>query len=437
MTMVPVPTTLFNQQHYDDGGGGAGGSSGGVGVGIGIGGGACGDCFATGGSFGHLMNQIAAGGYEYGNPCSEVEACIGSDPVEVGAGTTGIGIAHNHMAEDESRSSSSLNEAGSSSKGGVGVGGGSGSGGSLHQEERGDEGWLQLGIGGASRTDPKLKDPLEPPTGTRRPGLVELDLLTPGGGSGGGGGGGRGGSAQQHMVNKAKDPIFCTTEFRTPRPPIAITPSPPPPPPPLFLQHQFPNPIPRATSLTSLTSLTGLSFPHQPEFPWGYNRSNPNPPWTTTSSSSPSSSSATPSSSMLPVPYFARHPGLDLAGPSSSSSDIRVIDAPPRPHSGIWFVLQASQNQAKEPFLAQITKTFLRIKDGRMTVRLLMKYVVNKLRLDNESEVEIRCRGQELLPFWTLQHVRDTIWRSRDSVTLLPDSSAADHVMILQYGRSP
>ncbi|PPS00651.1 hypothetical protein GOBAR_AA20009 [Gossypium barbadense] len=74
-------------------------------------------------------------------------------------------------------------------------------------------------------------------------------------------------------------------------------------------------------------------------------------------------------------------------GSSSPSSDVRIIDPPRRPHSGIWFVLQASQNQAKEPFLPQIPKSYLRIKDGKMTVRLLMKYLVNKLRLDSESEV--------------------------------------------------
>ncbi|KAL5082753.1 hypothetical protein RYX36_011174, partial [Vicia faba] len=41
----------------------------------------------------------------------------------------------------------------------------------------------------------------------------------------------------------------------------------------------------------------------------------------------------------------------------------------------------------KEPFLPQIPKNYLRIKDGRMTVRLLMKYLVNKLKLENESEI--------------------------------------------------
>ncbi|KAG7550488.1 hypothetical protein ISN45_Aa06g012660 [Arabidopsis thaliana x Arabidopsis arenosa] len=163
----------------------------------------------------------------------------------------------------------------------------------------------------------------------------------------------------------------------------------------------------------------------------------------------PSSSSA---SLMMPLmgPYFGRSSfqpqllGNDnsdvVAGPSSS---FRVIDPPRRPHSGIWFLLQASQNQTVEPFLPQIPKSYLRIKDGKMTVRLLMKYLVNKLRLEHESQVEIRCRGQELEPVLTLQHVRDAIWRgSRDnpslsqSITLLPNSSTSDHLMVLHYGRT-
>ncbi|XP_071929636.1 protein LAX PANICLE 2-like [Coffea arabica] len=99
-------------------------------------------------------------------------------------------------------------------------------------------------------------------------------------------------------------------------------------------------------------------------------------------------------------------------------------------------MLQAQQNQAKEPFLPQISKSFLRIKDGGMTIRLVIKYLVNKLKLESESEVEIRCRGQQVLPFLTLQHVRDSIWSPSDVVTLLPDSSPTDHLMVLHYGRS-
>ncbi|EOA22186.1 hypothetical protein CARUB_v10002757mg [Capsella rubella] len=64
---------------------------------------------------------------------------------------------------------------------------------------------------------------------------------------------------------------------------------------------------------------------------------------------------------------------------------------------------------------------------------------------ENEKQVEIRCRGQELEPVLTLQHVRDAIWRSgsrsdssslSQNITLLPNSSTSDHLMVLHYGRT-
>ncbi|XP_076952365.1 uncharacterized protein LOC143626075 [Bidens hawaiensis] len=117
----------------------------------------------------------------------------------------------------------------------------------------------------------------------------------------------------------------------------------------------------------------------------------------------------------------------------------RVVNPPRRPHSGVWFVLQASQNQLKEPFLPQIPKSYMRIKDGRMTIGLLIKYLVDKLDLGSESEVEITCKGHQLLSLLTLQHVRDTIWNSpRNDVgfSVAPRSSATmNHLMVLNYGR--
>ncbi|KAL4322862.1 uncharacterized protein DDB_G0271670 [Arachis ipaensis] len=174
------------------------------------------------------------------------------------------------------------------------------------------------------------------------------------------------------------------------------------------------------------------------------------PPFLSSSSSLSSLSQSCSSSSLRPS-YFPTtppfHHQFDVAGPSSSqdftSSTVRVVDPPRRPHSGIWFMLQAEQNQVREPFLPQIAKSYLRIKDGRMTVRLLMKYLVSKLRLQMESEIEITCRGQKLLPFLTLQHVRDNIWTQRDTTNitttsrpLLSDSSTTDHVMVLHYSRT-
>ncbi|XP_057773850.1 protein LAX PANICLE 2 [Salvia miltiorrhiza] len=146
-----------------------------------------------------------------------------------------------------------------------------------------------------------------------------------------------------------------------------------------------------------------------------------------------------PISSLAAAPspsYFARPFQLYDVG-AAPPVDFRVVPPPRRPHSGLWFMLQASHNQEREPFLPQISKSYLRIKDGRMTIRLVIKYLVNKLSLENESEIEIRCKGQRLLPFLTLQHVRDNIWSSpRDFITLLPNSSTTHHIMVLHYART-
>ncbi|XP_021673037.2 uncharacterized protein LOC110659420 isoform X2 [Hevea brasiliensis] len=331
-------------------------------------------------SFG-LMSRLEEG-YDY---CIS-EACLGFDLVP----------NNPPMAEDESRTNSLNEPTGSSSRDNI-------------QQDR-DEGWLQLSIGGQT-TSHKSKHRQVDPTATRG-GLIELDLLP--------------GSSTSHQGRPLSAPIFHDSahEFKAPaRPLISIaggsssytTAS-------LFFQHQ-----PGTIS----------TYPphHHQEINWAFRPMTHNIA-TMASSHSPSQSSPSlmPMGSYFSSPFQVRS-GIDVAGPSS---DFRVIDPPRRTHSGIWFTLQASQNQAKEPFLPQISKSYLRIKDGKMTVRLLMKYLVNKLKLDSESEVEITCRGQQLLPFLTLQHVRDNIWSPRDEeLTLLPHSSTTDHVMVLHYARTP
>ncbi|KAL0800193.1 hypothetical protein Bca101_055368 [Brassica carinata] len=59
------------------------------------------------------------------------------------------------------------------------------------------------------------------------------------------------------------------------------------------------------------------------------------------------------------------------------------------------------------------------------------------------KQIQIRCRGQQLSPLLTMQHVRDIIWSPKSSLppssspfTLLRESSTSDHVMILHYGRT-
>ncbi|KAG6781362.1 hypothetical protein POTOM_014260 [Populus tomentosa] len=225
-------------------------------------------------------------------------------------------VANIPMAEDESRTNSLNNEAGSSSKD--------------VQEER-HEGWLQLSI---------VLD-----STSRRGGLIELDLL-PGSSS-----------RVSHQARPLSSPVFHVPDFRAP-----------------------PRPVPSHATNFSNTSLffqhhpaaTSSTYPLHQEINWPFRPMLPN---IATASSSPPSSS----SSMMPLgsyfsrPFQANSTGMDFAGPSS---DFKVIDPPRRSHSGIWFMLQASQNQ-----------------DGRMTVRLLMKYLVNKLRLDSESETNIDKGG--------------------------------------------
>nr|DAD34224.1 TPA_asm: hypothetical protein HUJ06_004864 [Nelumbo nucifera] len=147
---------------------------------------------------------------------------------------------------------------------------------------------------------------MEPTTPTVR--LVELDLLPPSGSSI---------SSSTQQLKPLLNPFFHMNEFRGYCPSsfsggISIIDTP------LFLPH------PR----------TRLSFP-QPEVPWGYR---PNP-W------NPTASFSSCSPMLLPAIYYAQQfqqPALDVAGPSS---DVRVMEAPPRMQSGVWFILQASQNQ--------------------------------------------------------------------------------------------
>ncbi|CAN6360905.1 unnamed protein product [Urochloa humidicola] len=180
------------------------------------------------------------------------------------------------------------------------------------------------------------------------------------------------------------------------------------------------------------------------------------------SSPSPSSSSrrkrqrtgddAGPSTSVHPAaPQHPPPPQLRLslqpAGPSSSSAPgsaaavVAAAPPPPAHEAGTWFLLRAAQNQRREPPLPQIARSYLRVsRDGRMTVRVVMSYLVNKLGLDDDSQLEITCRGQRLPPTMTLQQVRDNIWRPMPAeaaaVLPAPGSPSTNQIMTLHYGRS-
>ncbi|CAL9127888.1 unnamed protein product [Musa textilis] len=263
-------------------------------------------------------------------------------------------------------------------------------------------GWLQLSIGGGRRSNyPKLQDP--------------SPVLDP---------------SSSNGRNKSEPPEFHLFCRRPSEPPPALAP-------PLF------------------PAIMG-GYCHQwPEYP-------------------------SPSSTAIPFTPSSSSRGQFVCPPATFSSplwfdgEMRVVSQPRRPQTGMWLILQAAQDQVKEPFLPQIPKSYLRIKyflslfsvhhlpplflfwdrechdwnlntssptykedsfcrDGRMTIRLLMRYLASKLGLEDDSQVEITCRGQQLSPFLTLLYVRDNIWCSPEAVELHTDTSSTKYVMNLLY----
>jgi E3 ubiquitin-protein ligase DRIP len=98
----------------------------------------------------------------------------------------------------------------------------------------------------------------------------------------------------------------------------------------------------------------------------------------------------------------------------------------------------ASNNQEGETSLPQIPSNYLRIKDGSIPVSYIQKYLMRKLDLKSETEVEISCMGEPVIP--TLQlHSLVELWLQTTSkqqrVAASIGSSAKEFVMVLVYAR--
>ncbi|XWS58355.1 hypothetical protein CRYUN_Cryun08bG0027100 [Craigia yunnanensis] len=109
-----------------------------------------------------------------------------------------------------------------------------------------------------------------------------------------------------------------------------------------------------------------------------------------------------------------------------------------RKNSPIWFSLVAYEDQLGHTSLPQISACYLRIKDGKMPVTFIQKYLVKKLDLTSEAEVEIMCRGQPVLPTLQLHNLVDLWFRTVSTAKKVPaslGSSAKDFVMVLSYCR--
>ncbi|CAN4113679.1 unnamed protein product [Withania somnifera] len=103
----------------------------------------------------------------------------------------------------------------------------------------------------------------------------------------------------------------------------------------------------------------------------------------------------------------------------------------------IWFSLVASEDQEGDAPLPQISVGYLRIKDGNIPVSFIQKYLMRKLKLSSEDEVEIRYMGQLIVPTLRLNSLID-MWlqtTTSERVPAIVGSSANDFVMVLAYAR--
>lgn len=105
--------------------------------------------------------------------------------------------------------------------------------------------------------------------------------------------------------------------------------------------------------------------------------------------------------------------------------------------NSIWFSLVASFEQKGDPPLPQIPSHYLRIKDANVPASSIQKYLMQKLSLPSESEVEINCCGQLVNPTQPLRNLVE-LWvrgRSTQTTQAMIGSSAEEFVMVLTYGR--
>lgn len=105
----------------------------------------------------------------------------------------------------------------------------------------------------------------------------------------------------------------------------------------------------------------------------------------------------------------------------------------------IWFSLVASENQEGDTPLPQIPASYVRIKDGSVPVSFIQKYLMKKLDLTSETEIEIICMGQPVLPTLTLHNLvelwLDSTASTSHRIPAIIGSSAKDFVMVLAYAR--
>ncbi|WVZ59878.1 hypothetical protein U9M48_009967 [Paspalum notatum var. saurae] len=126
----------------------------------------------------------------------------------------------------------------------------------------------------------------------------------------------------------------------------------------------------------------------------------------------------------------------ELQAPADAKPDAAAAQIAKK-FSSVWFSLVASFDQQGDPPLPQIPSQYLRIKDGNVPASSITKYLMQKLSLPSESEVEIKCCEQPVNPSQPLCSLIE-LWlkgRATQTTQTMTGASAKEFVMVLTYGR--
>ncbi|XP_010229487.1 E3 ubiquitin protein ligase DRIP2-like [Brachypodium distachyon] len=120
------------------------------------------------------------------------------------------------------------------------------------------------------------------------------------------------------------------------------------------------------------------------------------------------------------------------SGPKSDAAD-SLRDGITTP---VWFSLVTSPHQPEEKLLPQITNSYLKIKDGTMKVSSIKRYIMQKLKLASDDEVEILCHDITVCSSMTVKDLLG-LWLSHQPTQEVPvGTPAKQFVMVLSYRRS-
>ncbi|XP_050372093.1 E3 ubiquitin protein ligase DRIP2-like [Argentina anserina] len=128
-------------------------------------------------------------------------------------------------------------------------------------------------------------------------------------------------------------------------------------------------------------------------------------------------------------PQELQTPAQHMVFDSNNGSEPRI--------KPIWFSLEAYPWEGYAP-LPQIPSCYLRVKDGNLPSSFIKKYLVKKLNLHSEAEVEILLWGRPIHPTLLLHHLVD-LWLQKipasHKIETSVGSSAKEYVMVITYCR--